>query len=73
MLVAARDMPDGARTAGYWVEVWPQTEDVGLTYRITVFANGVLPGSTTVLQAVWIRQTPTATTGQWHGWHVLHD
>ena len=73
MSVAAQDLPDGAHTAVYWVEVWPPSEDVGLIYRITVLAQGVLPGSATVLQAIWTRPTPTATRGQWQSWHVLNN
>ncbi|WP_310625269.1 hypothetical protein [Limnohabitans sp.] len=73
MPVAAQDMPEGAGTAGYWVEVWPRTESGQFIYRITVLTNGVLPGSSTVLQAIWTRPTPTATSGQWQSWHVLHN
>jgi hypothetical protein len=32
-----------------------------------------MPGSTTVLQAVWVRHNFTSLTGQWRSWHVLHD
>ena len=81
MPVSATDTPYGDNTAWYWVEVFPQhstsSPDASLTapfiYRITTLANGVMPGSTTVLQAIWARKTPTSSIGQWHSWHVLHD
>lgn len=73
--------PYGDNTAWYWVEVFPQlsastanaTPTTPFIYRITTLAKGVMPGSSTVLQAIWVRDTPTSTTGQWHSWHVLHD
>lgn len=71
MQVSAIDSPDGNNTAWYWVEVFPQANTTSFVYRITALANGVMAGSTTVLQAAWVRQT--ATTGQWHSWHLLND
>lgn len=74
MTVSAIDAPDGASTTWYWVEVFPQASSTdNFVYRITALANGVLPGSSTVLQAIWTRNVPTSTTGQWQSWHVLHD
>jgi Tfp pilus assembly protein PilX len=82
MAVSTSDMPDGDSTAWYWVEVFPQPSThttnaasaAPFIYRITTLANGVMPSSTTVLQAIWVRNdTTTATTGQWRSWHVLHD
>ena len=72
MAVAANDTPYPT-TTGYWVEVFPQTNTTSFVYRITALANGVMPGSTTVLQAIWIRDTPTSSTGHWRSWHVLQD
>ncbi len=74
--LSAANTPYGDSTAWYWVEVFPQsssTTNTTFVYRITALANGVMPGSTTVLQAIWQRHTDTARTGQWHSWHVLHD
>jgi Tfp pilus assembly protein PilX len=73
MQVSAVDSPDGDNTAGYWVEVFPQTNNSAFVYRITALANGVRPGSTTVLQALWVRNTATSSSGQWRSWHLLHD
>jgi Tfp pilus assembly protein PilX len=73
MAVGAVDTPDGDNTAWYWVEVFPQADTASFVYRITALANGVMPGSSTVLQAVWVRSTATAATGQWRSWHLLHD
>ena len=75
MPVNASDTPYGNNTAWYWVEVLPSGNASNSTfiYRITALANGVMPGSTTVLQALWVRNTPTTNTGQWRSWHVLHD
>ncbi len=81
MPVSAADTPYGDNTAWYWVEVFPQdganaanaTSPPLFVYRITAMAHGVMPGSATVLQAVWARQNNTSITGQWHSWHVLHD
>jgi Tfp pilus assembly protein PilX len=75
MPVNASDTPYGNNTAWYWVEVLPSTSAQNSTfiYRITVLANGVMPGSTSVLQAIWVRNTSTSSTGQWRSWHVLHD
>lgn len=65
----------GSSTVWYWVEVFPQanSNQENFMYRVTVLANGVMPSSTTVLQAIWARTTPHSSTGQWHSWHVLHD
>jgi len=74
--LSVADTPYGDNTAWYWVEVFPQTSattNTTFVYRITTLANGVMPGSTTVLQALWQRHTDTSLTGQWHSWHVLHD
>ena len=81
MPVTAADTPYGDNTAWYWVEVFahgststansPSTPP--FVYRITTLANGVIPGSTTFLQAIWVRDTPTSNTGQWRSWQVLHD
>jgi len=81
MPVGASDTPYGDNTAWYWVEIFPQhitsTANTSPTssffYRITALANGVMPGSSTVLQAIWVRNTPTSNIGQWRGSHVLHD
>lgn len=77
LAVTAANTPYGDNTAWYWVEVFPQTnssdDPASFIYRITVLATGVMPGSTTVLQAIWQRTTPISTTGQWHSWHTLHD
>ena len=73
MAVSAVDTPDGDNTAWYWVEVFPQAQPASFVYRITALATGAMPGSTTVLQAVWVRTTATASTGEWRSWHLLHD
>lgn len=81
MPVSAPDTPYDDNTAWYWVEVFPHssTSTVNATsqplfvYRITAMANGILPSSTTVLQAIWVRSSETSLTGQWHSLHVLHD
>lgn len=73
MPVTASDMPYGNTTTWYWVEVFPLANTTNFVYRITALANGVMPGSTSVLQAVWVRDTPTSSTGHWRSWHVLHD
>lgn len=73
MPCSAARCPDGTQAAWYWVEVFPQETTHTFVYRITVLANGVLPGSNTLLQGIWTRDTPTSTTGQWHSWHLLHD
>ena len=81
MPVSAADTPYGDNTTWYWVEVFPQdskssvntTSPPPFVYRITVLAHGVIPGSATVLQAVWARQNNTSITDQWRSWHVLHD
>ena len=81
MPVSASNTPYGDNTAWYWVEVFPQLSDSAANvsssapfiYRITTLANGAVPGSVTVLQAIWVRNTPTSNVGQWHSWHVLHD
>ena len=81
MSASASDTPYGDSSAWYWVEVFAQgststansPSTSPFVYRITTLANGVMPGSTTVLQAIWVRNTPTSNTGQWRSWHVLHD
>jgi len=81
MQVSPADTPYGNDTAWYWVEVFPQQNSSAANtsttapfiYRITTLAKGVMPGSTTVLQAIWVRNTPTANTGEWQSWHVLKD
>jgi len=81
MQASAANTPDGDNITWYWVEVFPQhstntantTPNPPFVYRITALANGVMPGSTAVLQAIWARNMDTAPTGQWHSWHVLHD
>jgi len=81
MPVSAADTPYGDNTTWYWVEVFPKgstsaataTSPPPFVYRITALAHGVIPGSTTVLQAVWARHSNASLTGQWHSWHVLHD
>lgn len=71
MAVDASASPYGANTAWYWIEIFPQETTHTFIYRITILTTGVLPGSSTVMQALWIRTTATSTTGLWHGWHVL--
>lgn len=75
MSVNASDTPYGSNSAWYWIEVFPSTtaESSTFIYRITTLTYGILPGSTTVLQAIWVRNNLTATSGQWRSWHVLHD
>ena len=81
MPVSANDTPYGDNTAWYWVDVFPQhsistvndSSIAPFVYRITTLANGVMPGSSTVLQAIWVRQSSISNTGQWRSWHVLHD
>ena len=81
MPVGAADTPYGDNTTWYWVEVFPKdskssvntTSSPPFIYRITALAHGVMPGSATVLQAVWARHSNASLTGQWHSWHVLHD
>ena len=78
MQVSAAYTPYGDNTAWYWIEVFPQngtstTLIPPFTYRITVMAKGVMPGSITLLQAIWARNIDTTLTGQWQSWHVLHD
>ena len=81
MPISASHTPYGDDTAWYWVEVFPQhgtstantPSSIPFTYRITTMAHGVMPGSSTVLQAIWTRSSDTSPTGQWHSWHVLHD
>ena len=77
LAVGAADSPDGSNTAWYWVEVFPRVNTASLgasfVYRITTLATGVMPGSSTVLQAIWTRDNNTSPTGQWRSWHVLHD
>lgn len=81
MPVSAADTPYGDNTTWYWVEVFPNdskssvntTSPPPFVYRITALAHGVMPGSATVLQALWAKHSNTSITGQWHSWHVLHD
>lgn len=75
LIVSAIDTLDGNSTVRYWVEVFPQANSSQdkFIYRITVLAAGVIPSTTTVLQAIWLRSSPASLTGQWHSWHVLHD
>ncbi len=73
MAIGAANSPYGANTAWYWVEVYPEENTGGFVYRITALAQGVSPGSTSVVQAIWKRDSPTSTTGQWFSWHVLRD
>ncbi len=75
LIVSAIDTLDGNSTVRYWVEVFPQANSPqdNFIYRITVLAHGVMPSTTTVLQAIWARSTPSSPTGQWHSWHVLDD
>ena len=81
MTVSTSATPDGIHTAWYWVEVFPQysansdnaSSTAPFVYRITTLANGVMQGSTTVLQGIWVRKTSTSNTGQWRSWQVLHD
>ena len=75
LAVSAVDTLDGNSTVWYWVEVFPQANSSqdNFIYRITVLAGGVMPSSTTVLQAIWARATSRSLTGQWHSWHVLQD
>jgi Tfp pilus assembly protein PilX len=81
LAISASDTPYGHNSAWYWVEVLPQLSansgsDASVApfvYRITTLANGVMPGSSTVLQAIWVRHTSTSSTGQWRSWHLLHD
>ncbi len=73
--ISAVDTLGGGNTVWYWIEVFPQANSPqdNFIYRITVLAHGVMPSTTTVLQAIWARTTPTSPTGQWHNWHVLQD
>lgn len=75
LTVETVDASGDSRTAWYWVEVFPQANSphAPFIYRITVLAKGVIPSSTTVLQAIWARNDPLSPTGQWYSWHVLHD
>ncbi len=79
MPVGATDTPYGNNSAWYWVDVLPLhgTANVNtpspFVYRITAMAHGVMQGSTTVVQGIWVRDTSTSSTGQWRSWHVLHD
>lgn len=81
MQVSAAHTPYGDNTAWYWVDVFPHnsnatanvTSNPPFVYRITTLAKGVMPGTTTVLQAIWVRNIDTSPTGQWYSWHMLHD
>jgi hypothetical protein len=52
MQVSAVDSPDGDNTAGYWVEVFPQTNSSAFVYRITVWAQNS-SNAIVVSQALW--------------------
>lgn len=79
--ISASDTPHADQPTWYWVEVLPQhsnnnasdASQAPFVYRITTLANGVMPSSSTVLQAIWVRNTANSNTGQWRSWHVLHD
>jgi Tfp pilus assembly protein PilX len=71
--IGAADSPDGAHAAWYWVEVFVEENTGELVYRITALAEGFLPGRSSVVQAIWKRTSPAASTGQWLSWHVLRD
>ena len=73
MAIGAANSPYGANTAWYWVEVYPEENTGDFVYRITALAQGVSPSSTSVVQAIWQRDSPNSTTGQWFSWHVLRD
>lgn len=73
MPVSAIDTPYGDQMAWYWVDVFPQTTADSFVYRITVLTQGVMPNTRTVLQAIWVRNATTPTTGQWRSWRVLHN
>ncbi len=79
MPMGATDTPDGDHTAWYWVEVFPHKSKANaiaeplFVYRITAMATGIVPGSTSVLQGLWMRSSDTSLTGQWYSWHVLPD
>ena len=75
LAISAVDTLGNSSTVVYWIEVFPQANSSqdNFIYRITVLAGGVIPNSTTVLQAIWARTTSSSLTGQWHSWHVLQD
>jgi hypothetical protein len=73
MAVGAPDAPYSDNSAWYWVEVFPPSDASKRVYRITALAQGMMAGSTTVLQGIWVRDTISSTTGQWCSWHLLHD
>ncbi len=73
MAIGAANSPYGANTASYWVEVYPEENTGDFVYRITALAQGVSPGSTSVVQAIWKRDSPTSTTGHWLSWRVMRD
>jgi Tfp pilus assembly protein PilX len=81
--ISASDTPYGAGTAWYWVDIQPDAVQLAtipsansappFIYRITVLANGVLPSSSTVLQTLWTRTSPSDTRGKRHSWRLLQD
>ena len=81
MPVSFVDAANGEQTAWYWVEVFVHHASnaantaaaAPFVYRVTAFAKGVMPSSSTVLQAIWRPPTPPALTGQWQSWHVLRQ
>lgn len=83
MAINTNDSPYGAIPAWYWVEVYPQENTRDFVYRITALTQGVLPGTRTVLQGLWVPTSPTTpatnlsntniTAGQWQSWQILHD
>jgi len=81
MPVSFVDAANSEQTAWYWVEVFvhPASNAANtaaaapFVYRVTAFAKGVMPSSSTVLQAIWRPPTPPALTGQWQSWHVLRQ
>jgi Tfp pilus assembly protein PilX len=73
MAIGAANSPYGANTAWYWVEVYQEENTGAFVYRITALAQGVSPGSTSAVQAIWKRDSPTSNTGHWLSWHVLRD
>jgi len=79
--LSSNDMPEGADRTWYWVEVlWdsvPLQPSAPFVYRITVLAQGILPGTAVVLQALWSAPAPPVAGrvagGTWHSWHWLSD
>jgi Tfp pilus assembly protein PilX len=83
MPVSASDTPYGAGTAYYWIDIQPDAAQLAthpnasnappFIYRITVLAHGVLPSSSTVLQTLWTRTSPSYTRGKRHSWRILQN